>query len=123
MSFQLHSIDGRVPEHLLPGFLPAPSGPLNGTRPRDVRCAVDALVTDMKTALNWATSAQLAVLSINADRNGAYLVVAPSPRLKTLFGEECTWFHRYTDHGLLIEHWLGAIGHIRVFWREVTCVH
>ncbi len=121
------------PEHLSPVFdWPAVGGPLNATSPKagtsgernqDARCDIDKLLEDMRSAWAWAKASHVAVLSVDADRNGAYLRLAASPRLRTLFGDECAMIQRHEKADLRTETWLGCIGHIRVFWREVTCVH
>jgi len=116
------------PEHLAPAFLPAPSAPIGGQSP-DARCDMDKLFADMRKAFEFALANHLAVLSVNADRFGAYLVVAESPMLQALFGEESCLVDHKTDAGLRIEIWLGGVDNVRVFWREVkcawevTCVH
>lgn len=112
-----------VPEHLAPAFFHIPSGPINGHRERDYRCDFDKLQADMRTAWEFAIAKHIAVLTVGADRCGTYLIVAHSRQLHTLFGNECAWVQRKVDAGLRTEIWLGCIGHIRVFWREVTCVH
>lgn len=113
------------PEHLSPVFdWPAVGGPLDATRTGDARCNIDRLLVDMSAAWDWAAANHLAVLSIDADRNGAYLRLAPAPRLRTLFGDECACIRRTVEHGLQVERWIGTIGeNIRVFWQEVACVH
>lgn len=112
------------PEHLAPCFdWPAVGGPLTGEPARDARGDIDKLLADMRTAWDWAKASQVAVISLDADRNGAYLRVAASPRLRTLFGDECAQIRQRETDGLRTETWLGCIGHIRVFWREVTCAH
>lgn len=124
MTANLYRFPRNYPEHLAPVFAwPNIDGPMNGHRDRDARCDIATALADQRTAFDWATSKQLAVLSVNADRNGAYLCVAPSPMIYTLFGEECAWIQRKVENGLSTELWLGCIGHIRVFWREVKCVH
>lgn len=116
------------PEHLAPGFLPAPSQPI-ASIDQDARCDMDKLFADMRKALEFAQANHLAVLSVNADRFGAYLVVAEAPTLQALFGEEAALVDHRTDAGLRIEIWLGGVENVRVFWREVkcawevTCVH
>lgn len=112
------------PEHLAPVFnWPLISGALNGQRTTDARHDIDKLFADMRTAWDWAIANQVAVIGLDADRNGAYLRIAPSARLRTLFGDECAMIHRKTEAGLQTEWWIGSIEHIRVFWREVSCVH
>lgn len=112
------------PEHLAPLLnWHGVTGAISGTRSGDARADIDRLLADIRTAYDWAASKQVAILSVNADRNGAYLFVAASPRLHTLFGEECAWIKRSVDCGLETTLWLGCIGHIRVFWREVKCAH
>lgn len=112
------------PEHLAPVFAwHGIGGPMTGNPDRDARCDIKAIFTDLRTAWDWAAAKHLAVLSIAADRNGAYLCLAASPVLHTLFGDECIRVTRIVQGTLATELWLGYIGHIRVFWREVTCVH
>lgn len=112
------------PEHLAPLLhWHGVSGAISGTRSGDARMDLERLYADMRTAWDWAIAKHVAVLSINADRNGAYLFVAASPMLQTLFGDECAWIRRNVEHGLETSLWLGCIGHIRVFWREVKCAH
>lgn len=112
------------PEHLAPLLhWHGVSGAISGKRSGDARMDVERLLADQRTAWEWAIAKQVAVLSINADRNGAYLFVAASPMLQTLFGDECTWISRYVEHGLETSLWIGCIGHIRVFWLEVKCAH
>jgi hypothetical protein len=124
MSNLLHFPPPIYPEHLQPVFQwPAVGGALNGLRGSDARSDIDKIFADLRTAWDWAIANQVAVIGLDADRNGAYLRVAPSPRLHTLFGDECANVHRKTEAGLRVEWWIGGIGHIRVFWREVTCVH
>lgn len=111
------------PEHLAPVFhWPAIGGPLLPEQ-KDARCDIEKVLADQRAGFEWAQAEHLAVLSINADRNGAYLCIAPSPRLIDLFGEEMACIHQRTEGGVQTKFWLGCIGHIRVFWREVTCVH
>ena len=129
MTATLHQLPPPVyPEHLAPVFdWPAVGGPLNSANPnaraRDARCDIDQLLADIRAAWEWAKASHVAVLSIDADRNGAYLRLVESPRLRGLFGDECAMVKRSEKDGLRTEIWLGCIGHIRVFWREVTCVH
>lgn len=110
------------PEHLAPALSsPIPRGPINhGT---DARYDIDKLLADQRQVWNWAVANSLAVLSVNGDRNGAYLCIAPAAHLQRLFGDECAMIQRRTEFGLATETWLGVVGHIRVFWRDVKCVH
>lgn len=111
------------PEHLAPIFnWPAIGGPLVAQQ-SDARCDIEKLLADQRTAFAWAQAEHLAVLSMNADRNGAYLVIAPSARLAGLFGDEMACVLRRDEGGVQIKFWMGCIDHIRIFWREVTCVH
>lgn len=119
MTATIHKIPPPCPEHLAPSFNAAVGGPLSG----DARCDIDKLLADIRSAWDWAAANQVAVLSVNADRNGAYLVIAPSQKLHRLFGDECAQWRQHTQDGLRTENWIGCIGHIRVFWWEVTCVH
>ncbi len=104
------------PEFLKPALNLMAGGPMG-----DARTDVDKLLADQKAAWDFAKAKGLAVLTMAADRNGAYLVVAPSKDIYALFGEECGQWRRHSEAGLLTEYWLGCIGHIRVFWREVKC--
>lgn len=109
------------PEHLAPAFIaPLSKGPLDAS---DARHDIDKLLGDQRQVWDWAMAAGLAVLSINGDRNGAYLCVAPSEYIYKLFGDECALIQRKTQDGLRVESWMGMVGHIRIFWREVKCVH
>ncbi|MBI2278176.1 MAG: hypothetical protein HYU74_12550 [Dechloromonas sp.] len=111
------------PEHLAPALhWHGLGGPMNGQRSKDARCDFDAVMADQRTAWEWAAAKHLAVLSVNADRNGAYLCLAASPTLATLFGDECSRVTRIVQGALATELWMGCIGHIRVFWREVKCL-
>jgi hypothetical protein len=112
---------GIIPEHLAPAFFAPVGGPINGNRRIDYRVDFDRLQEDMRTAWRFAVEKHLAVLQVSGDRNGAYLVVAASPRLTAIFGEECCQWVTRTENGLTTEHWVGCIDHIRVFWREVKC--
>lgn len=104
-------------EHLAPSLAAPVGGPI-----RDARMEIGQLMTDMQTAVDFCTAQHIPVLTIAADRNGAYLVVAPAAHLRVLFGDECTCWRRGVSGHLVTEHWIGLIGHIRVFWREVnTC--
>lgn len=114
---QLHH-GASTPEFLYPALSITAGGPM-----ADARTDIARLLDDQKTAWDFAAAKNLAVLTVAADRNGAYLVVAPSKDIYTLFGDECGQWRRHTENGLLTEYWLGCIGHIRVFWREVKCVH
>lgn len=119
MTAMVHSLPGLPwPEHLIPAFHPPVGGPIRF----DFR-NFETMMADLRTASDFARAQQLAILQMAFDRNGAYLVIAPSPRLYKIFGNECAWVQRKVEHGLRIEHWLGCIGHIRVFWREVKCMH
>jgi len=110
-----------VPEHLVPAFIaPACTGQINTA---DARHDIDKLLADQRQVWDWAVASGLAVLSINGDRNGAYLCIAPAEHIYKLFGEECAQIQRKTQDGLCLETWMGLVGHIRVFWREVKCVH
>jgi hypothetical protein len=108
------------PEFMAPSLNPPTRGAINRG---DARSDIDALLADQKTAWNFAVAHNLAILSVNADRNGAYLVVTPNKDIYKLFGDECGMWRRHVEGGLTTEHWIGCIGHIRVFWREVKCVH
>ena len=105
------------PEFMAPSLISPPSVAIN----RDARTDIVALLNDQKSAWDFAVANNIAVLAVAADRNGAYLVVAPSKNIYVLFGDECSMWRRHTDAGLTTEHWLGCINHIRVFWREVKC--
>ncbi len=105
------------PEFLAPALLP----PTRGSITSDARLSIGSLMDDMKTAWDFAVAKKLAVLNVAADRNVAYLIVAPSRDIYTLFGDECGQWRRHTENGITTEHWLGCIGHIRVFWRETKC--
>lgn len=119
MSVTIHAInDGVFPEIFGPSFTPAPGGPI-GTK--DARLDFASLTIDMKTAWDFAIAKALPVLNVAADRNGAYLVIAPTKDIYELFGDECGQWRRHTDNGMTTEYWLGRIGHIRVFWREFKC--
>lgn len=119
MDANVHSLRPAAvyPEFLAPSLNPPARGPING----EARMDVENLLADMKTAWDFATSKHLAVLTMAADRNGAYRVVAPHPTIYALFGDECGQWRQHTENGLTTEHWLGCIGHTRVFWREVKC--
>jgi hypothetical protein len=106
------------PEHLAPSLVAAVGGPI-----RDARHDLDRLIEDQKTAMRFAIAHHLPILTMAADRNGAYLVVAPTRHIYTLFGDECAQWRRHVDGAVTTEYWLGCIGHIRVFWREVKCMH
>ena len=122
MTATVHQFPSYYPEHLAPAFAaPIPRGAINGER--DARYDIDKLLHDQRQVWDWAIANRLAVLSVNGDRNGAYLYVAPASHIYVLFGEECSQIQRKTENGLCTETWLGVIGHIRVFWREVKCVH
>lgn len=109
------------PEHLAPAFIaPLCKGQVNTA---DARTNIDKLLADQRQVWDWAVASGLAVLSINGDRNGAYLCVAPAKHIYSLFGDECAQIQRQTRDGLCTETWIGLVGHIRVFWREVKCVH
>ena len=126
MNANVVSVFDRVPpmEHLAPALNVPVGGPINGHRQKDYRTDFDRLQADMASAWRFATKHHLAVLTVAGDRNGAYLVIAPSPKLKTLFGDEAArWRMDPATNGMRVEYWLGLIGNIRVFWREVTCVH
>lgn len=107
-----------MPELFFPSLCQPVRQPINS---KDQRLDFDALQADMKMAWDFAVAKGLSVLTVAADRNGAYLVVAAHPSIYALFGEECAQHRRHVEHGLCTEHWLGCIGHIRVFWREVKC--
>lgn len=113
-----------IPEHLAPGVMPAPSMPMNGG---DARREFTQLLCDQFEGVKYCEANQIAVLSIGADRHGAYINVAPVAKLRTLFGDECACIKRSVNAGLSIEIWIGTIttvaGVIRVFWREVACMH
>lgn len=129
MTATLHQLPLPVyPEHLAPVFdWPAVGGPLNSTNPnaraREPQRDLEKMFEDIRSGLAWAEAANIRVISFDGDRNGAYLRLVASPRLRGLFGDECTMVKRQEKNGLRTEIWLGCIGHIRVFWREVTCVH
>lgn len=112
-----------TPDYLLPSLAQPVGGPLLARPGSDARCDFDKLQADQRTAWEWAIANHIAPLTCAFDRNGAYLVLPPSPRLYAIFGKECNWWHQSTNNGLRTQLWLGCIGHIRVFWREVTCVH
>lgn len=106
-------------EHLSPAFIwPNLGGPIS-----DARVDIDSMLDDIRQAWDWAIANHLAVLSVNADRCGAYICIAAVPKLYTVFGDECSWVQRKDEGCLRTELWIGCIGHIRVFWREVKCVH
>lgn len=118
----IHTFPSYYPEHLAPAFAsPIQRGPINGRA--DARYDIDKLLADQKQVWDWAMTKGIAVLSVNGDRNGAYLCVVPTANIYELFGDECAQVQRKSENGLLTETWLGLVGHIRVFWREVTCVH
>lgn len=122
MSATVHILPSCYPEHLAPAFsAPIPKGPINDAG--DARYDIDKLLHDQRQVWDWAVANRLAVLSVNGDRCGAYLCVAPTRNIYTLFGDECSQVQRKTKNGLCTETWLGLVGHIRVFWREVKCVH
>lgn len=104
------------PEYLAPSLAVPAGGPI-----KDARCDLERLLEDQKEAMRFAIANKLPILTLAADRNGAYIVVAPARHIYTLFGDECGLWRRHVDNGLTTEHWLGCIGHIRVFWREVKC--
>lgn len=106
------------PEYLAPSLAVPAGGPIP-----DARLDIERLLEDQKEAMRWAINASVPILTMAADRNGAYIVVAPVKHIYALFGEECGQWRRHTENGLTTEHWLGCIGHIRVFWREVKCTH
>lgn len=109
------SLEPACPEYLSPSLLVPVGGPIP-----DARLDIERLLEDMKTGMRFAAAKHLPILTMAADRNGAYIVIAPTKTLKTLFGDECAPWRREVSHGLLTEHWLGLVGHIRFFWREVT---
>lgn len=117
----VHQFPSYIPEHLAPAFAsPLTKAPINE---RDARTDIDKLLADQRQVWNWAVANGLAVLSINGDRNGAYLCVAPAKNITVLFGDECAQVQRRTEGGFCTETWMGMVGHIRVFWRDVKCVH
>lgn len=113
------------PEHLMPAlrWQPVSSPITNREVAGDARTCIDKLLDDQRRIYAWAQSHHLAVLSINADRNGAYICVAAQPSLYRLLGDECTKVCSRIENGLALEYWIGLVGEIRVFWREVKCVH
>ncbi|WP_306603882.1 hypothetical protein [Azonexus sp.] len=127
MSAQIHALfhPGYAPEHLSPSLAQPVGGPINGQREKDHRCDFERLQKDQRTAWAFAQRHHLAVLTVAADRNGAYLVVAPAQRLLSIFDDECAcWRSEPSNNGMKIEHWVGlANGNIRVFWRDVKCAH
>lgn len=116
MTASIHSIAPSVPEFLLPLFHAPVGGPV---------CFdftdFEKVMDDLRTATDFARAQHINILSASFDRNGAYLFVVASPHLYKLFGDECGWVRDATENGLRIQFWLGCIGHIRVFWREVKC--
>lgn len=106
------------PEYLAPSLNPPSGGPI-----KDARADIDRLLEDMKEGMRFAIAQRLPILTMAADRNGAYLVVAPVKHIKALFGDECGLWRRKVDAGMTTEHWLGCCGHIRFFWREIKCTH
>lgn len=120
----LHPPSAIYPEQLAPVFdWPAVGGPLNRQDNQRAPCSIDKLLADIRIAWDWAQLNHVPILSVDADRNGVYLRLVATPRLYTLFGDECATVRREEKNGQRIEVWLGCIGHIRAFWREVTCVH
>lgn len=113
------------PEHLMPALRWQPvSRPITEReKSSDPRSCIDKLLDDQRRIFNWAQSEHLAVLSINADRNGAYACVAAQAALYKIFGDECAKVHERSENGVVLEYWIGLVGEIRVFWREVKCVH
>lgn len=119
-----HHLPENIPEALAPSFQMVAAGPINGRRPHDFRIDFERLTADMRTAWDFAALNLLAVLSISGDRNGAYMIVAPSPRLHDLLGDEASrWHQAPVKNGLVVEYWVGHLDHIRIFWREVKCTH
>lgn len=118
MTAQNHTMPGTVPEYFVPALAPAVGGPI-----KEARMKIEDMLDDMLEGKRWADAQKLPVLSVGVDRNGAYLVVAPAKHIYTLFGKECGWWRRHEEAGLTTEHWLGCVGHIRFFWREVKCTH
>jgi hypothetical protein len=113
-----HQAYATYPEYLAPSLNPAVGGPIP-----DARADIDRLLEDQKEAMRFALAQSLPILTLGADRNGAYVVVAPAKHIYKVFGDECGQWRRHVDAGLTTEYWLGCIGHIRVFWREVKCTH
>lgn len=109
-------------EYFIPSLLQPVGGPINGDK--DYRKEFDELQRDQRTAWEFAKRHGLAVLTVAGDRNGAYLVVSATPRLRQIFGEEAARWRWGESNGSLVEYWLGLIDErIRVFWREIKCVH
>ncbi len=120
MSNQIIAFPGQpMPEHLQPAFHAPVGGPIRKQSPG----TFEDYIRDIRKAVEFALAKGLMVISINADRNGAYLVVVPQPTLYKLFGDECASVQRRTEAGLVTELWLGSLDNVRVFWREVKCVH
>lgn len=119
MSARIHEIHAKdealLPPHLLPIGYATLTGPVRLTS-----VGLQQALADLRSAAEFAGSHQLNVLSLAIDRCGPYLVVVPHSRIYKLFGEECAWVQRKVDNGLRIETWLGKIGEVRVFWREVS---
>lgn len=105
-------------EHLAPSLNVPTSRPLN-----DARTDIEGLITDIRFAFDFAQKHALAVLSVNADRFGAYMIIAPTDNIRKLFKKDCVCWRNFEQAGTNTEHWVASIKHIRVFWREVKCVH
>lgn len=101
-------------------FAPSMAVPVGGAI-ADARTNLEQLFEDMQTGMLYANTKHLPILTIAADRNGAYLVVAPTRDIYKLFGNECATWRRQVEGQMTVEHWFGMVGHIRFFWREVKC--
>ncbi|WP_153117401.1 hypothetical protein [Rhodocyclus tenuis] len=95
------------------------------TRATSVSMATTLIMNLLRCVL-FLIKNRLSVISFRGYRDiggdNIVIVVAPSPRLHAIFGEDCAWRQRRPDGELTIYTWFADRFGCRVEWEEVTCL-
>ena len=81
---------------------------------------LDRRLENMGRAVHWLVEHGVHVLSTSLGRAGGIVIVAGSPALRALIGNDCAWRRRRQDGALTIFTWFAMRFDTRVEWEE-TC--
>ncbi len=78
----------------------------------------DSRLKNMGLCVHWLVEHGVHVLSTSLGRAGGIVIVAGSPTLRALIGQDCTWRKRRQDGALAIFTWFAIRFETRIEWEE-----
>ncbi len=95
--------------------------PMPAANPRSAALAeFDRRMENMGRCVHWLVEHGVHVLGSSLGRAGGIVIVAGSPTLRALVGQDCTWRRRRQDGALTIFTWFAVRFETRIEWEE-TC--